>query len=101
LPSIPFYSLSLHDALPISQYERKLRMLPTRSGSLQHYVMNVDPRDNASAWEDLPPLLGANRLTPKIAADVLAVTPDDIPLLMARSEEHTSELQSRENLVCR
>jgi uncharacterized membrane protein len=68
---------------PDAQYDRKLRMLPTRSGSLQHYVMNVDPRDNASAWEDLPPLLGANRLAPKIAADVLAATPDDIPLLMA------------------
>src|SRR5690606_24483271 len=40
---------------PDAQYERKLQMLPTRSGSLQHYVMNVDPRDNASAWEDLPP----------------------------------------------
>lgn len=68
---------------PDAHYERRLQMLPTRSGSLQHYVMNVDPRDNAGTWEDLPPLLGANRLTPKRTADVLAATPDDIPLLMA------------------
>src|SRR5690606_40582958 len=26
---------------------------------------------------------------------------DDLKLLLGRSEEHTSELQSRENLVCR
>src|SRR5207302_4637531 len=26
---------------------------------------------------------------------------DDVPLRKGRSEEHTSELQSRENLVCR
>jgi len=68
---------------PDAHYERRLQMLPTRSGALQHYVMNIDPRDNAAAWEDLPPLLGANRLSPKLTADVLAVTPDDIPLLIA------------------
>src|SRR5690606_39733190 len=28
-------------------------------------------------------------------------TRDYVPLMLARSEEHTSELQSRENLVCR
>src|SRR5436309_9178984 len=29
------------------------------------------------------------------------LAPDQVCLAMARSEEHTSELQSRENLVCR
>ena len=67
---------------PGAHYQRRLQMLPERSG-LRHYVMNVDPRDNAGAWEDLPPLLGANRLIPKETADVLAATPDGIPLLMA------------------
>src|SRR5690606_41839816 len=62
--STEFYTLSLHDALPISRVLR----LPV--------VAHVHEAE------------------------------DDVPLIIrkalaARSEEHTSELQSRENLVCR
>src|SRR5690606_40843168 len=39
---------------------------------------------------------GADRARPSLAADV-----DVVIRIEARSEEHTSELQSRENLVCR
>src|SRR5690606_40685276 len=35
------------------------------------------------------------------AADPVTKTKGAAPLVMIRSEEHTSELQSRENLVCR
>src|SRR2546430_6720068 len=63
------YTLSLHDALPISNDER----------------LELDRR--AEEREEL-----------------LAVHPDRERLLahdLARSEEHTSELQSQSNLVCR
>src|SRR5436309_15611045 len=59
------YTLSLHDALPISWTARSARCRPP---------------------ERVP---GATR----------AILPDAIR--RSRSEEHTSELQSRENLVCR
>src|SRR5436309_8300700 len=59
------YTLSLHDALPIS------------GGRARHGPGAQGPRD---------PALQGPRRDERVAA---------------RSEEHTSELQSRENLVCR
>src|SRR2546426_12250907 len=59
------YTLSLHDALPISQNSVRRR---------------------ATVW-------AANKLP--------ALTPDSSEALGTRSEEHTSELQSPCNLVCR
>ncbi len=67
---------------PEQQIDRRLEMLPTRSGSNLHYVMNVAARDNRRTWEQLPPLLGATRLTPKKSADVLAESSDHVPLLI-------------------
>src|SRR5437870_6522046 len=58
------YTLSLHDALPIS----------------------------ASSW--VPPYLPPNPLLPRRCPGSDSVAPP-------RSEEHTSELQSRGHLVCR
>src|SRR3712207_8035257 len=74
------YTLSLHDALPISSahHPRKSSTVPgspstsirtAPSGSLRTHP--VRPRRRASRWA------------------------------VARSEEHTSELQSRQYLVCR
>src|SRR2546430_12573634 len=41
-------------------------------------------------------------LAPTAAGGAVAFTPEiAIPALLARSEEHTSELQSQSNLVCR
>src|SRR5438874_5124899 len=60
------YTLSLHDALPIS---RELR----RSGARR------EPALRLGSW----------------------AAPDRRQALRARSEEHTSELQSRRDLVCR
>src|SRR5690606_41308328 len=73
------YTLSLHDALPIS-----IEWFPTIE------------------WATLLPTLAlilggaylGNRL--RIPSGAMLV-----PLVLGRSEEHTSELQSRENLVCR
>src|SRR2546427_2941608 len=63
------YTLSLHDALPISIWPRPPVSLPM--------TLSLCPR----CWSMLTS--GAPNLTP------------------ARSEEHTSELQSQSNLVCR
>src|SRR5690606_41349429 len=88
------YSLSLHDALPIST------PTPPRKGeglsdALPHAHAGSKPRTlfavaakPAHGHPRKPlrdPLPGAHRGKP----------------LPRRSEEHTSELQSRENLVCR
>src|SRR5207245_9041017 len=78
------YPLSLHDALPISH--RSDRAIRGRAGPAPRHQRDrvrhggVPPRGG-------PPRVGgvvAGRLVPR-----------------ARSEEHTSELQSRYHLVCR
>src|SRR3712207_7259443 len=67
------YTLSLHDALPIS------------------LVLRVRPehREHVVAHELVAQILDE---------DVLVLDPEELRL---RSEEHTSELQSRQYLVCR
>src|SRR5436309_4710079 len=68
------YTLSLHDALPISG-----------DGMDRVAVLAVDLLDLLDSYE--------RRGRPENRGDR-----EDLP---PRSEEHTSELQSRENLVCR
>src|SRR5438132_7161453 len=69
------YTLSLHDALPIFSLPLSLSL----SLSLSHYrllnKMHVTNRDELSQIR--------------------------IPIISRRSEEHTSELQSHSDLVCR
>src|SRR2546427_13041482 len=73
------YTLSLHDALPISMR----RLAPASS------VRECSRRERESGSRARGP--GRDRL----ARDAAAARP------VARSEEHTSELQSQSNLVCR
>ena len=70
---------------PTVHHLKPLSMLPTRRG-LQHYVMRIaGPAENLPAWETLPKLAGANRLTPKAGlVEVLAESPDGDPLLLAQ-----------------
>src|SRR3712207_7166638 len=75
------YTLSLHDALPISRLRRRARLAAARAG----------PRPGHDARRRLP---GAAAERPEAAAGLRHGQP-------ARSEEHTSELQSRQYLVCR
>src|SRR5699024_12770599 len=88
-PSV-FYSLSLHDALPIFELERLVRH------ALTGLVLGDD-----DAVEGLPGLddLGG------LLLDRLEVFGGegfgDVEVEVVRSEEHTSELQSRFDLVCR
>src|SRR5690606_39999779 len=84
-PPTAFYPLSLHDALPICVASRGF-----------HVLTPVAPS---------PP--GSIPVSAMLAVIALRVHPDrrcgrdPRDCAGRRSEEHTSELQSRENLVCR
>src|SRR5690606_41825026 len=87
-PPTEIYTLSLHDALPISysptmsgyQIEADLALLPTRR--LCALLTFVQARVVSR------PIPGHKQIL-------------EFGVIYCRSEEHTSELQSRENLVCR
>src|SRR5690606_39804510 len=90
-PSTSFYLLSLHDALPISEREQQqLHAIGANQSRLlvhdAHQAFIVHHHLFRSSGECPPP-----------AGFMTGVT----AWIMSRSEEHTSELQSREKLVCR
>src|SRR5690606_42111366 len=91
-PSPPrLYPLSLHDALPISSIGRStLRRL---SRGRRGCVPTVSTTGSETA-------AGSNAGFASSAGSSNAELPE-VSLVVNRSEEHTSELQSRENLVCR
>src|SRR5690606_40647542 len=74
-PSAVIYTLSLHDALPIC----------SRLVAGEHAVAQHVGRDRAHV----------------VRGDEVASGQPGMRARATRSEEHTSELQSRENLVCR
>src|SRR5688572_31088941 len=84
-PTTEIYTLSLHDALPIyrAQPPCALRRPGDRRRAARHDGAARQPRGADAGG----------------AADV-HLTGDDRPAPQ-RSEEHTSELQSQSNLVCR
>src|SRR5690606_40546225 len=96
-PSHGIYTLPLHDALPILVGARVL----------QRFLVEPEPIElvaDVVVVMDVAPRLG------QVGREPAAASLDparDAPLLVeravrgVRSEEHTSELQSRENLVCR
>src|SRR3712207_7045085 len=82
------YTLSLHDALPIS---------PRRNG---HGKMRVDVAFEDRAERRLIKRLA--RRDPAAVRELYALHGrTTFGFLLRRSEEHTSELQSRQYLVCR
>src|SRR3712207_9556886 len=74
------YTLSLHDALPIC---------PTT------HLLASD------AHQPIPVLVRQQLLEPRRSVGVRAFADHQHAALLTRSEEHTSELQSRQYLVCR
>src|SRR5690625_6405214 len=86
---MPYTPLPLHDALPISLDGQAFRRIATAIA--KYWICKRGP---AHAYEALE-CLGGNGYT------------EDFPLARryreqpVRSEEHTSELQSRGHLVCR
>src|SRR5690606_41244398 len=81
------YTLSLHDALPILFFQAALKY------KVRYATLGFQPDahlDDGNMWAT--------------SFAVTAIGPAEEKLireLVERSEEHTSELQSRENLVCR
>src|SRR5690606_42062360 len=86
VPTSETHSLSLHDALPIC-----LRALHDSRWAPCERRLDPLARDGRARVSALPRPERGRRVLQR-HAEVVAVT---------RSEEHTSELQSRENLVCR
>src|SRR5690606_41811487 len=97
----PLYTLPLHDALPIS--ERCDRRPGADDGEGMAHGEVDDSRQHSQLYSQQPAPMAPFRISvfskkaPVVATSSPALTPSRTS---ARSEEHTSELQSRENLVC-
>src|SRR5690606_40982365 len=91
-PACALYTPSLHDALPICH--------GGHGGAREHLLGAADVVPEGAAVAQLGGGGGAFEAFPQFGfalSDGLADVGDE----RGRSEEHTSELQSRENLVCR
>src|SRR5690606_41942574 len=100
-PTICIYSLSLHDALPIYGAHRGLQ-----GGGVDAVLeVDVDAVESVFVHQGQDGVGEGVRAGGVVDGDValLAADGDDhlAALGLDRSEEHTSELQSRENIVCR
>src|SRR3712207_9353607 len=82
------YTLSLHDALPIYLHARGLQRVAEQHRDRHRPDAAGDRRDRARDLADL-------------RERDIAEEPVVAPVHPDRSEEHTSELQSRQYLVCR
>src|SRR5205823_13939359 len=89
-PTTDIYTLSLHDALPISQSKN-----PAHRASRAISPRSLSPQHQHRASPSAPPSHASHRSQPADSA------PHDTRATQARSEEHTSELQSLAYLVCR
>src|SRR5690606_41440226 len=87
------FTLSLHDALPIS-------MASSRVNDIIKIHTNEPIQNIIQAITPTPLSSDSYMLDDRLRADVNEITGVN-EYLRGRSEEHTSELQSRENLVCR
>src|SRR5690606_42061617 len=92
----PTYPLSLHDALPIWPRHHQRRAEPT-AADRRRPKPGDSPRGARVPLGAAAGAAARQRLTPCATRP-----PTDVDRsAVVRSEEHTSELQSRENLVCR
>src|SRR3712207_8543112 len=85
------YTLSLHDALPISRRQRRRRQDATAARR----------RGDCLVCETQQANLRVDRAGPPRSRAADACPHRVLPAAGTRSEEHTSELQSRQYLVCR
>src|SRR5690606_41820920 len=99
--STEIYTLSLHDALPIYVNNEQRKIIYTQrdeilaESSLQDYIEEM--------IREVMQGMIANYIPPESIHDQWDIEGLELALreeLSIRSEEHTSELQSRENLVC-
>src|SRR5207302_9471660 len=89
-PSSPHpYTLSLHDALPICEGDSDGDPRVTAPADFSVYRALVIQRHRHLKWPALDPL------------EAVLMVACGVCIGGFRSEEHTSQLQPRENLVCR
>src|SRR5206468_12467990 len=90
------YTLSLHDALPILGFQLHTRSLVQVSMNLVNYEVTGMAQAYAAVRRE------ADNSGVEIAStEIVGLVPRNALDRSARSEEHTSELQSRSDLVCR
>src|SRR5690606_41777624 len=98
-----------HPALPSFPTRRSSDLVGPGPRALQHWALaksaglkTVAKVQFNNTWElSAIPWIPALDLIAQHAANLAKVDIDGYMLSWTRSEEHTSELQSRENLVCR
>src|SRR5204863_6327530 len=91
------YTLSLHDALPISTQKYAIIMQFAENGNLRDYLNN-----STIKWEKKLFMLQYIAESLKFAHEAGLIYKNfHSGNILIRSEEHTSELQSRRDLVCR
>src|SRR3712207_7061386 len=92
------YTLSLHDALPILRFQELLSI-----GSRVFYETHLAPllRMQGMVREVALDLVRADGSLLPCLLNAVEVRDDEGAPLLLRSEEHTSELHSRQYLVCR
>src|SRR3712207_8852176 len=78
------YTLSLHDALPILD-----------AGDRAEQGRAADPQAEGGS------VMASTKTAPRMNRTGASVAPEEALKTAQRSEEHTSELQSRQYLVCR
>src|SRR5690606_42005537 len=95
------YPLCLHDALPIFKLASVLQIVKfVPCGSLRRISRSDTSRSPRERARDAP----SGEILPRrgrTGSRTFGSKTCEVTQSLARSEEHTSELQSRENLVCR
>src|SRR5690606_40356474 len=91
------YTLSLHAALPILTMALVALLDAVFDEYERHRVETGKSVRSIKSFIQLAQLA----LALVAVVIIISILIDRSPLIMLRSEEHTSELQSRENLVCR
>src|SRR5699024_12847299 len=98
-PTIYTYTLYLHDALPILKSKKAELASSTQKNYIYGMVLiGLSLLNDSYAYEKEIPL---EQQAEKFAEKVSPILIPMIDSLGSRSEEHTSELQSRFDLVCR
>src|SRR5690606_41359485 len=95
------YSLSLHDALPIWGLAEQMGARPYAGNSNLLGSLDLDDRSAKIGNVNFNTFLEASFLNDFTFRTTLGGNYFNRYGTSFRSEEHTSELQSRENLVCR
>src|SRR5690606_39347546 len=90
------YPLSLHDALPILISEGTIAGEKVLLLKPQTYM-----NSSGDSVQKVVKFYQLSAADVSVLYDEIDLAPGKVRVKVGRSEEHTSELQSRENLVCR